>query len=136
MKRFNVLVNGNHYEVEIEEVMGEGVPHLEQSPIQRAPTIPTPATDYSKYIKKPEIPKTVTSSESGEQETITSPMPGNIWKIMVEEGQEVKSGDIILILEAMKMENEILAPGDGKITKIITSEGAAVDTGDELVIFN
>jgi len=61
-------------------------------------------------------------------------MPGNIWKILVAEGQEVKEGDNLLILEAMKMENEILAPRDGKVASIVTKEGLAVNTGDQLVI--
>lgn len=66
--------------------------------------------------------------------TIEAPMPGNIWKILVSEGDAVKSGDVLLILEAMKMENEIVAPGDGKVVSITTSEGSAVNTGDRLII--
>jgi biotin carboxyl carrier protein len=73
---------------------------------------------------------------SAGQEIIESPMPGNIWKILVKEGQEVKSGDVLLILEAMKLENEILAPRDGKVASITTSEGSAVNTGDKLVIMD
>ena len=65
---------------------------------------------------------------------VEAPMPGNIWKIVANEGDEVKSGDVLLILEAMKMENEIVAPRDGKVVKITTTEGATVNTGDKLVI--
>ena len=60
-------------------------------------------------------------------------MPGNIWKIEVKEGQQVKSGDVLLILEAMKMENEIMAPVDGIVASIHVAEGAAVNSGDVLV---
>ena len=61
-------------------------------------------------------------------------MPGNIWKIVAQEGQQLKAGDVILILEAMKMENEILAPRDGKLSKMLTKEGSTVNTGDKLAI--
>ena len=64
---------------------------------------------------------------------MAAPMPGTIIDIKVTEGQAVKAGDILLILEAMKMENEIVAPSDGKVVKIHTSKGAAVSTGDALV---
>jgi biotin carboxyl carrier protein len=64
---------------------------------------------------------------------MTAPMPGTIIDIRVTEGQTVKAGDIILILEAMKMENEIVAPSDGTIAKIYTSKGESVSTGDSLV---
>jgi biotin carboxyl carrier protein len=63
-------------------------------------------------------------------------MPGNIWKILVKEGQEVKEGDVLLILEAMKMENEITSPKDGVVGSILTQEGAAVNTGDKLVLID
>ncbi len=61
-------------------------------------------------------------------------MPGTILSINVKEGDEVKAGDVLLILEAMKMENEILAPIDGKVTSIGTTKGASVNTGDKLVV--
>jgi glutaconyl-CoA decarboxylase len=61
-------------------------------------------------------------------------MPGNIIKICVSAGQAVKAGDVIVILEAMKMENEIAAPHDGTIAQVVTTQGATVDTGSPLVV--
>jgi len=128
MRKFIINVNGNSYEVEVEEVGGAS-----QQVSRPAPKAATPAA-------APAAPKAAPAAApvaaSAGQEVIESPMPGNIWKILVKEGQEVKSGDVLLILEAMKMENEILAPRDGKVASITTSEGSAVNTGDKLVIMD
>ena len=67
-------------------------------------------------------------------ETISAPMPGNILRIEVTAGQSVKAGQVLLILEAMKMENEIVAPRDGTVAQIVTSKGATVETGAPLVV--
>lgn len=130
MRKFIINVNGNSYEVEVEEVGGVSAPVSRPAP----KAAPAPAAALA-------APKAATASApapavSAGQEVIDSPMPGNIWKILVKEGQEVKSGDVLLILEAMKMENEILAPRDGKVASIATSEGSAVNTGDKLVIMD
>jgi biotin carboxyl carrier protein len=61
-------------------------------------------------------------------------MPGNILKVVVSQGQAVKSGDVLVVLEAMKMENEILAPRDGTVSQVVTAKGATVDTGAPLVV--
>jgi len=60
-------------------------------------------------------------------------MPGNIWKVLVKEGEQVKEGQVLVILEAMKMENEIMAPADGVVATLHVSEGASVNGGDILV---
>lgn len=126
MRKFIINVNGNSYEVEVEEVGGASAPVSRPAPkaAAAAPAAPKAA------------PASAPVTASAGQEVIESPMPGNIWKILVKEGQEVKSGDVLLILEAMKMENEILAPRDGKVASITTSEGSAVNTGDKLVIMD
>ena len=67
---------------------------------------------------------------------MTSPMPGNIMDVRVQVGQKVKSGDILFILEAMKMENEIMAPKDGVVTSVSVTKGSTVDTGATLVVLN
>ena len=67
-------------------------------------------------------------------ETVAAPMPGNILRIDVNQGDTVKEGQILVILEAMKMENEIFAPKDGTVAQVVTSKGAVVDTGAPLVI--
>ena len=130
MRKFIINVNGNSYEVEVEEVGGASAPISRPAPKATAPAAAAPAAP------KAAAPASAPVTASAGQEVIESPMPGNIWKILVKEGQEVKSGDVLLILEAMKMENEILAPRDGKVASITTSEGSAVNTGDKLVIMD
>ncbi len=115
MKKFNVIVNGTSYDVAVEELAeGEVVkPVATQAPAAQAPAAPKAA-----------------APTGGTR--VTSPMPGNMWKVLVKEGQTVKKGDVLVILEAMKMENEIFAPVDGVITSLNVAESAAVDT-DELI---
>ena len=67
-------------------------------------------------------------------EVVAAPMPGNILKVSCSQGQAVKAGDILVVLEAMKMENEILAPRDGTVAQVVTTKGAVVDTGAPLVV--
>ncbi|HZX46742.1 MAG TPA: biotin/lipoyl-containing protein, partial [Clostridia bacterium] len=66
-------------------------------------------------------------------QTITAPMPGTVLDVKVKEGQSVKQGDVLVILEAMKMENEIFAPADGTVASVNVSAGASVNAGDVLV---
>lgn len=132
MKKFMINVNGNSYEVEVEEVK-DGVRQSAQlaaapapaaaAPIPAAAPAPAPAPAPAKEV-----------AVSAGQEVVESPMPGTILRIEVKEGQDVKAGDILLILEAMKMENEILAPSSGRVVSIATSAGSSVDTGDKLVV--
>ena len=130
MRKFLINVNGNSYEVEVEEL---GVENKAERPAVSKPTS-APATPKAAPAPKKEEKKEVVVSQG--QEVVESPMPGNIWKIEVKEGDTVKAGDILLILEAMKMENEILAPRDGVVSSINTTEGAAVNTGDKLVVLD
>ena len=114
MKNYNVNVNGTAYEVTVEEVVGGAAP----APVAAAPAAaPAPAP---------------VAAPAGAGEQVKSPMPGNILDIKVQSGAAVKSGDVLIILEAMKMENEIVAPSDGTVT-VVTTKGAAVNTGDVLV---
>ena len=76
--------------------------------------------------------KVFVSSEAGFN--VTSPLPGNILQIKVQNGQSVKAGDVLIIIEAMKMENEVLAPQDGTVKQILVNKGAVVATGDVLVV--
>ena len=73
--------------------------------------------------------KTVSGGQS-----VTAPMPGNILKVNVSVGQTVKEGDLLVVLEAMKMENEIYAPKSGTVSQVVVSKGASVNTGDALVV--
>lgn len=124
MKKFNITVNGNSYEVEVEEIK-DGVvsaprPQVASAPAQAAPkAAPAPA-------KKAPAP-------SAGGDGVKAPMPGTILDIKVSEGQEVKSGQVLVILEAMKMENELVAPKDGVVQSINVSKGASVNSGDVLI---
>ena len=104
MKKYKVNVNGTAYEVEIEEMTG-------------APTVAAAPVAAS------------AAAASGAGESITSPMPGNILAVNVAAGDMVKKGQVLMVLEAMKMENEIMAPQDGKVTSVAVAKGAAVESG-------
>jgi len=132
MRKFLINVNGNQYEVEVEEITSSETstkPQVEYS--QPAPKAERPAPQ-PKQEAKAEAPKKV-EAKAG-QEVVKAPMPGTILSINVKEGDNVKKGQILLILEAMKMENEIVSPRDGKIAKIVVSKGSSVNTGDYMVI--
>jgi biotin carboxyl carrier protein len=111
-KKYNITLNGKVYEVEIEEVSEETTSNqVTQEPV--------------KTITKAQV---ATNGES-----ITAPMPGTIINILVKQGQDVKKGQVVAILEAMKMENEIVAPIDGKVESISVDKGQNVNLGDNLV---
>jgi biotin carboxyl carrier protein len=118
VKRYNVTVNGNKYQVEVEEVKGA----FEE-------VIDTPKKIEAKPKKKVEVKK---SSAKGEK--ITCPMPGKLLKVNKKTGDSVKKGDVLFILEAMKMENEIMASCDGTLVELNGVEGAMVNTGDVLAV--
>ncbi len=120
MKKFKINVNGKTYEVEVEEIGGA------------APAATTPAVPAAPAASA--APKTAPASVPGGAEVVSAPMPGKIMSIKVTVGQQVKDGDLILILEAMKMENEIFCGTAGTVKEIRVSEGAAVNPGDALVI--
>lgn len=130
MKKFNITVNGKAYEVEVEEVGGVASPVQRTAPRAAAPAAsaaPAPAA-APKAAAAPAAPV----AEGGEK--VVSPMPGTIFDIKVAVGDTVSQGDVLLILEAMKMENEIMAPTGGKVLSINTNKGASVNSGDVLVV--
>ena len=122
MRKFLINVNGNEYEVEVEEITNG------ETTSKRPAPQPKPAAQPKPKEEKKEVVVTE------DAEVVEAPMPGTILSINVNEGDEVKAGDVLLILEAMKMENEILAPIDGKVTSIGATKGASVNTGDKLVV--
>lgn len=126
MKAFNITVNGQVYEVQVEEVGGAApvaAPKVAAAPVA-APAAPKAAAP---------APKAAAPVAAGAA-TITAPMPGKILEVKAKAGDAVKRGDVVLILEAMKMQNEIMAPADGKIADIRVSAGQAVATGDVMVV--
>lgn len=134
MRKFMINVNGNSYEVEVEEVTG-GTSSPVSTPKAAPVATAQPVASAPKAAPAPKVEKKEVVVSQG-QEVIEAPMPGNIWKIVVGEGDQVKSGDVLLILEAMKMENEIVAPRDGIVASINTTMGASVNTGEKLVVLD
>ncbi|NSW90439.1 MAG: biotin/lipoyl-binding protein [Firmicutes bacterium] len=136
MKKFLIKVNGNEYEVEVEEIRqdrteGQVIQEIKSvnpSPVKTAPVSPAAGA----ATPKTEAPKVSNEVPSG-AETVNAPMPGVILSVNVNTGDTVKKGDVLLILEAMKMENEIVSPKDGKIASINVSKGASVNAGDVLL---
>lgn len=123
MKKYNIKVNGNLYEVEVEEVS--------ETPVVRAPQVtqaPAPGPEVPRPAVERREPESVPEGETA----ATAPMPGTILDIKVAEGDNVTDGQVILILEAMKMENEIQAPRAGVISSIAVSTGASVNAGQVL----
>ncbi|MBE6942607.1 MAG: acetyl-CoA carboxylase biotin carboxyl carrier protein subunit [Ruminococcaceae bacterium] len=116
MKKYRVTVNGTAYEIELEELTG-AVPAA-------APAAAAPAA----------APAAPAAAAPANGEKITSPMPGTILAVNVTAGASVKKGDVLMVLEAMKMENEIMCPCDGTVASVNTSKGAAVETGALLCV--
>jgi len=127
MKKFQISVNGKSYEVEVEEIGGSFTPASRAAAAPAAPPAAAP-----KAAPAAAAPKAAAAPAGAG--TITAPMPGKIIAIKVTSGQAVKEGDLVLTLEAMKMENEIFAGASGTVKEIRVSEGAAVNPGDVLVV--
>ena len=123
MKNYRIAVNGNVYDVEVEE-LGTGAATQTAAP-KAAP-------------KAVAAPKAAAPAAAGSEGAVkvNSPMPGKILSVKASVGQAVKRGEVIMILEAMKMENEIVAPSDGTIASINVNEGASVEAGSVLASLN
>ncbi len=113
MKRFNITVNGKAYDVAVEEIDGSAAPAPAAAPVAAsAPAASVPAT--------------------GSGEKVNAPMPGTILDVKVNNGDSVKKGQVIMILEAMKMENDVVAPCDGTVTSVLVKKSDTVNSGDTL----
>ena len=125
MKMFKIRVNGNEYEVEVEELSNEA----NSSPVRTAPA----ARPVLQDVKKPETQAATTPSVESGASAVQAPMPGTILDVRVTAGDLVSKGQTLMILEAMKMENEILAPHDCSVKQVHVEKGASVNAGDLLV---
>ena len=126
--KYVVTLNGKNYEVEVNET--EAVVTNVSDAVYAPAPVASPAPAAAPAPAAPAAPQAV--SASGTQ--IVAPMPGSIVNINVSAGQAVKAGDVLIILEAMKMENDITAPCDGVVKQIVTSKGATVNTDDVLLV--
>lgn len=120
MKNYRITVNGTAYDVAVEE-LGAGAAPAAAAPVAAPAATPAPAP---------------AASTGAGSIAVTSPMPGKILAVKASVGQAVKKGDVVLVLEAMKMENEVVAPEDGTIASIDVAVGAAVEAGDTLATLN
>ena len=127
--KYKVTLNGRTYEVEVDQDSAMLIDEYEAyAPAPAAPVaaaVPVAAAPAA----APAAPAAVAGGTS-----VTAPMPGNILKILVSPGQQVNEGDTIIILEAMKMENEIVATKSGTVAQILVSKGATVETGAILAV--
>ena len=129
MKKYNITVNGTVYAVEVEEA---GAAPSAPAPAPAAPAAAAPAPTPAAPAPAPAAPAPAPAAAAGGQ-TISAPMPGTIFDIKVTPGQAVNAGDVLIILEAMKMENEIMAPEAGTVDAVLVTKGASVNLGDALV---
>ena len=129
--KYNITLNNRIYEVEVEA--GKAMLLDEYEAV--APAAPAPVVAAAPVAAAPAAeaaPAAVAVTGAGEP--VAAPMPGTIVKVNVTQGQAVKAGEVLCVLEAMKMENDITAPKDGTVTQVVAAKGSSVSTGDPLVI--
>ena len=129
MKKYTITVNGTAYEVEVEEMGGVAAPKA-VAPKAAPAAAPVAAPKAAPAAAPAPAAKPVAAGAA----TISAPMPGKVLEVKVKAGDAVKAGDVLMILEAMKMQNEIMAPADGTISDVRVSAGQTVGTGDVMIV--
>ena len=127
---YKVTLNGKCYEVAVEK--GEAI-MVDIADAQAAPAPPS-APAAAPAAQAPPPPPAGQSLAAGE--AVKAPLPGVVLAVRVSAGQSVKKGDILCVIEAMKMENEVLAPRDGTVAQVVATKGGAVDTGAPLIVLS
>jgi biotin carboxyl carrier protein len=126
MKKYNITVNGTTYEVIVEESDATS-----SAPAYTAPAAPV-ATPAAPKLAAPKAPAAAPAGGA----PVTAPMPGTILDVKVSVGQSIKKGDVICVLEAMKMENDIPSPQDGVVASINVQKGSNVNANDVIITLN
>lgn len=122
--KYEVTLNGKTYEIEVEE--GKAIVLDERAHAAPAPAAPVPAQAAAPAPAAAAAP-------AGSGTPVNAPLPGTVLSVNVSNGQSVKAGDVLVVIEAMKMENEIMAPSDGTVSSVAVSKGQAVESGTALV---
>ncbi len=131
--KYRVTLNNRVYEVEVEEGEAMLVDEYElAAPAPAAATAPVPVVMAAPPAAA--APAAAPAGELAAGDVVKSPMPGSVLKINVSQGQQIREGDVLLILEAMKMENEVVSPRSGTVAQIVVAKGAVVETGAALVV--
>lgn len=132
MKKYNIAVNGTSYEVVVEEIKNtRETTYLTKEPQSYSSS---KSSNERRDVANSNL-KTIEKCVKNNSD-ITAPMPGTINNVIVKVGDNVKRGDTLIILEAMKMENKIKSPLEGRISNVFVNQGDKVNTGDVLVMFN
>ena len=132
--KYKITLKGTTYEVEVEK--GEAMildEYEAKSPVPPAPVAAAPVAVAAAPAAAPAAAAPAPAAVAVGT-VVPAPLPGNVFAIKVKEGDAVKAGDVLVIIEAMKMENEVCAPSDGVVKQIAVSKGALVATGDTLVV--
>lgn len=135
MRKFRINVNGKAYEVEVEE-MKDGVVSAPAAQAVQAAPAPVAAPKAAPAAAPAPAPKAAPAAVPAGAATVAAPMPGTILSINVKAGDAVKKGQVLCILEAMKMENEIMSGADGTIASVAVSQGDSVNTGQVLFVLS
>jgi len=134
-RQYRITVDGTTYQVEVEELGSGAAPA--PAPVSAAAPAPAPVSAPAAApapVSAPTAAPAAAPAAGGAGSPVTAPMPGKILRVVVSVGAPVKNGDMVLVLEAMKMENEIFAPADGVVKEIRARDGDTVNTGDVMMI--
>jgi biotin carboxyl carrier protein len=138
LKKFRITIDGETFEVSVEEIEDkplkiENIREVKESvPVTKKP-VETKVNHTPKTIERPQEKEAVTESRS--TKIVTAPLPGKVLKVNVAPGSKIKKGDVLMTIEAMKMENEILASMNGTVNRVFVETGKNVETKEKLLEF-
>lgn len=130
--KYKITLKGKTYEVEVEQ--GEAMIVDEYAAYAPAPAAPAAPVAVPSPAAAPAAPAAAAPAAVAAGTPVASPLPGNVLAVKVSVGDAVKAGQVLMLIEAMKMENEVVAPADGVVKQIVVNKGATVATGDTLLV--